>query len=71
MKRLFFQILTIPLVAYFTNLITVAMLGSFMDKRQLIELLGGTNTMPIWLAWMSILLIITITNYIIKKDKTQ
>lgn len=55
----------VPFIAYFATLIFVAILGSFMDIRELKELLGGTSAMPIWLAWCTLFAI----GLIIKEKK--
>ena len=69
MKKLVYKILTIPLLAFFVNMFTVAILGSFMSISELKELLGGTNTMPIWLAWIGIFFVTTIVHHFLKKEK--
>ena len=64
------KLLIVPFVAYFTMMITVAILGSVIGNQELKELTGG-NGLTIWLGWIGIFFITTITHHFFRKDKAE
>ena len=70
MKQLFYKLLAIPFVAFFVAMITVAIMGSFLDNRWMKEHLDN-SALPVWLAWVAILFITTVTHHFFKKEKAE
>lgn len=68
MKQLLYKILALPFVAFFASLITVAVMSSFLDRIWMMEHLDN-SALPVWQAWMALLLIITIAHHFFKKEK--
>lgn len=66
--KLGYKIILLPFLAFFLNMITVAMLGTFLGVNELKELLGGNNTLPVFLMWFSILLSYTLITHFLRKD---
>lgn len=65
------NLLLIPAVAFIANILTVAVLGTFYGINELKEILGGTNTFPIFLAWCAVLSVLTVTQWILVKWRNK
>ena len=66
--KLQYRLLLVPFVAFFLNMVTVAILGTILDINELKELLGGTNTLPIFLMWAGILLVYNLIRHFVRRD---
>jgi hypothetical protein len=70
MKELLIKFLSVPFAAYFSMMLTVALLGSTMGNAELKELTGGSG-LAIWLGWMAIFFITIIAHHFLKKEKEE
>jgi cbb3-type cytochrome oxidase subunit 3 len=66
MKELLIKFISVPFVAYFAMMFTVAIMGSTIGNRALKELTGGSG-LTIWLGWMAIFFITIIAHHFLKK----
>lgn len=48
----------IPIVSYALLLPTAGIMGSFLDRNEMNELMGGTSALPIWIVWMVVLVLV-------------
>ena len=64
------KIFLVPAVAFILNLITVAILGSFLGVNELKELLGGNNSTPIFAGWCVVLLFALLVQKVREWQKT-
>ena len=53
--------------AFFIHILSVAMLGSFYDSRELQELLGGTSTLPVFITTLLACEVWVVARYLWKK----
>ena len=67
MKQLLLRLFAVPFAAYFVNLFSLAVATSFVDIRTIMNFLGGSNTFPLYISWVSVLTLVVITDYFIRK----
>ena len=64
------KLCVVPFAAYFAMMITVAILGSVIGNQALKELTGGSG-LTIWLGWIGIFFVTTVTHHFFKKEKAK
>ena len=69
MKGLILRLTVIPIVAFFPMMITVAIIGSIWDVRNLEWLFPDKNAWQVYLGWVIALSIATVVHYLYKKYK--
>ena len=57
--------------AFFLHMMIIAIIGSFLDSRELQELLGGSSTLPVFIPTLIVCEIYTIAGYFYRKYKTK
>jgi len=68
--KLLYKLLTIPGAAYFASMFTVALMGTFMERSNFMELTGGT-ALYIWYVWLGVLAMIIIAQHFLKKKRNE
>ena len=69
MKQLLVKLSFVPFIAFFTMMITVALMGSFLDINELTKILGGTSALPVYYIWLAIITPITVLHHFLKSHK--
>ena len=54
-------------VAFFIQMLIVAILGSFLNNRELQELLGGNSTLPVFIPTLIVCEVWVVARYLWKK----
>ena len=53
--------------AFFIHMLIVALLGSFLDNRELTELLGGNSSLPVFITTVIVCEVWVVARYLWKK----
>jgi hypothetical protein len=70
MKDLIVKLCAVPFAAYFSMMLTVALLGSTIGNQALNKLIGGTG-LYIWMGWMGLFSVVIFAYEIYKRYKND